>query len=201
MMGAMEISVRGLRPEEQWLAAAVSARSLRDDPSTVAMYGPDPIARASSLHSLFRDHFRTLPAPQMAAFYGELLVGVAAAAAPGGCIGALMGNVAEKVLALEISPDAAHTPEMFWAHWAVRDLAEPHWHLGPVGVEPGYQGAGVGTAMLRALCDVYDRDRQVAWLETDKEKNVRFYSAAGFEVAEATTVMDVPIWFMRREPA
>ena len=55
--------------------------------------------------------------------------------------------------------------------------------------------------MLRALCEVYDRDGQVAWLETDKEKNVRFYSAAGFEVAESTTVLDVPIWFMRRDPA
>jgi ribosomal protein S18 acetylase RimI-like enzyme len=197
----MEIAVRGLRPEEQWLAAAVTARSLRDDPSTVAMYGPDPLVRVASLHSLFRDHFRTLPAPQVAAFYDGFLVGVAAAAAPGGCIGALMGDVAVELLAERDEPHSARRPQMFWAHWAARDLPVPHWHLGPVGVEPGYQGQGVGSAMLRALCEVYDRDGQVAWLETDKEKNVRFYTAAGFEVAETATVLDVPVWFMRRDPA
>ncbi len=197
----MDITVRGLRPEEYPLAVAVSSRSLRDDPSTVAMYGDDPLLRLTSLHGLFREHFRTLPVPQVGAFYGDMLVGVAAVAAPGGCIGALIGELGEGVLSLAPGPEGPVPSHVFWAHWAARDLAVPHWHLGPVGVEPGYQGSGVGSAMLRALCATYDRDNQIAWLETDKERNVRFYSAAGFEVVEHTTVLNVPVWFMRRDPA
>ncbi|HTF33339.1 MAG TPA: GNAT family N-acetyltransferase [Myxococcota bacterium] len=28
--------------------------------------------------------------------------------------------------------------------WARRDPAEPHWHLGPVAVDPDLQGQGIG---------------------------------------------------------
>ena len=48
-------------------------------------------------------------------------------------------------------PSATPTPQMFWAQWAVRDLPTSHWHLGPVGVEPGYQGQGVGIGHVAGL--------------------------------------------------
>lgn len=201
-MGTVDIAVRALRPEELPLAAAVSARALRDDPSTIAMYGDDPSGRVASLHALFQEHFRVLTVPQVGAFYGTLLVGVAAASAPGRCVGAIMGERAAEVLANDgPGPDGPGRPQVFWAHWALRDLPVAHWHLGPVGVEPGYQGVGVGTAMLRALCGDCDRDGKTAWLETDKERNVRFYSAAGFEVAGEASILGVTMWFMRRDPA
>ena len=79
-------------------------------------------------------------------------------------------------------------PIVFWAHWAQDDLAEEHWHLGPVGVEPGFQGRGIGGALMRAVCAWLDEGTRRAWLETDKERNVRFYSGLGFEVADKATV-------------
>jgi ribosomal protein S18 acetylase RimI-like enzyme len=62
-----------------------------------------------------------------------------------------------------------------------RDLAEPHWHLGPVAVDPGRRGEGIGSQMLRAFCARMDELGEVAFLETDKLDGVRFYARCGFE--------------------
>ena len=82
---------------------------------------------------------------------------------------------------------------------AVHDLVETHWHVGPVGVEPGFQGMGLGRAAMRLLCDEFDEHHRLAWLETDKPENVRFYIGLGFEVAEEVSMLTSRFWFMRRE--
>jgi GNAT superfamily N-acetyltransferase len=82
--------------------------------------------------------------------------------------------------------------------WARRDPTEPHWHLGPVAVEPFLQGRGIGTAMLNAFCEVVDCTGAQAYLETDKHENVRLYRRFGFSVIESAEVLGVPNWFMRR---
>ena len=69
-----------------------------------------------------------------------------------------------------------------------------------MGVEPGFQGRGIGGAVLRAVCAWLDEGDRLAWLETDKERNVRFYSGLGFEVSARDTVLDVDTWYMRRDP-
>lgn len=88
--------------------------------------------------------------------------------------------------------------EVFWAHWPAADLTEQHWHVGPVGVEPGYQGRGNGGRVMGAPCASLDAEGRVAWLETDKERNVRFYEALGFEVADSESILGVLTWYMRR---
>ncbi len=50
------------------------------------------------------------------------------------------------------------------------------------------------------LCDELDTHGRVAWLETDKPENVRFYIGLGFEVADEEPILSVPNWFMRRDP-
>ena len=80
------------------------------------------------------------------------------------------------------------------------DLDERHVHVGPVGVEPGAQGRGVGAALLRYLCAHLDADGEVAWLETDKPENVVFYRRHGFDVAVEDVRLGFSIWFMRRAP-
>ncbi len=54
------------------------------------------------------------------------------------------------------------------AEWARRDLTRPHWHLGPVAVDPHLQGHGIGGAMLSAFCERMDQEHRLAYLETDK---------------------------------
>ena len=53
---------------------------------------------------------------------------------------------------------------------------------------------------MGAVCTWLDEGGRRAWLETDKERNVRFYSALGFEVSARDTVLDVDTWYMRRDP-
>ena len=80
------------------------------------------------------------------------------------------------------------------------DPEERHVHVGPVGVEPGAQGLGVGAAMMRLLCERLDADGELAWLETDKPENVVFYRRAGFDVAIEDDHLGFPVWFMSRRP-
>jgi GNAT superfamily N-acetyltransferase len=79
-----------------------------------------------------------------------------------------------------------------------RDLAEPHWHLGPVAVDPARRGEGIGSQMLRAFCARMDERGEVAFLETDKLESVRFYARCGFEVREQGEILGTPNWWMSR---
>jgi len=64
----------------------------------------------------------------------------------------------------------------YWQNeWARHDPLEQHWHLGPVGVLPSHQGKGIGTKLLSRFCQEVDACLSPAYLETDTDKNVRFY--------------------------
>jgi ribosomal protein S18 acetylase RimI-like enzyme len=197
-----DIVVRHLERAEHAVAAAVAARALVDAPTTVAIHGDDPLDRLAFPYDDFSMLFKVLPSPQLGAFCGACLIGVAAASAPAGCVGSYFGSAVAEVLDRPTpglgDPSRA---QVFWAHWASHDLDEEHWHVGPVGVEPGFQGRGIGGALLGALCATFDQEGRVGWLETDKERNVRFYNAFDFEVVETATILGVPTWFMRRSPA
>jgi predicted N-acetyltransferase YhbS len=83
-----------------------------------------------------------------------------------------------------------------WDH----HCADRHWHVGPVGVEPGLQGRGVGGAVMGRLCEAMDEAGEIAFLETETPENVVFYRRLGFEVVSEAHLPDLPFWFMRREP-
>jgi GNAT superfamily N-acetyltransferase len=74
-----------------------------------------------------------------------------------------------------------------------------HWHLGPVAVEPGFQGRGVGHKVLAPAIARIVSDRDLGWLETDKPENVRFYLANGFAVVHHEVRFGVDYWFMSLE--
>jgi ribosomal protein S18 acetylase RimI-like enzyme len=85
--------------------------------------------------------------------------------------------------------------------WSRRDPSVPHWHLGPVAVERHLQSQGIGSALLNDFCRRVDAARSTAYLETDKRQNVGFYERFGFRVVDEIDVLDVPNWFMLRDPA
>ena len=71
-----------------------------------------------------------------------------------------------------------------WADaWGHHDPAGPHWHLGPVAIEPRVQRQGIGSALLTAFCVHMDAYGAVAYLETDQRSNAHFYEKLGFAVA------------------
>src|SRR5262249_59575542 len=77
-------------------------------------------------------------------------------------------------------------------------LPEPHWYLATLGVEPGFQGGGRGSALLECWLEAVAADALPAWLETDREANLGFYRRGGFEVALEGSVLDTRVLCMRR---
>jgi len=45
-----------------------------------------------------------------------------------------------------------------------------------------------------------DGQKALAYLETDKPGNVRFYEKFGFVTTEKALILGTPIWFMQRQP-
>lgn len=59
----------------------------------------------------------------------------------------------------------------------------PHWYLPVLGVDPAFQGQGIGGALLQPVLELADRDQQACYLDTNNEKNLPFYERHGFRVA------------------
>lgn len=77
-----------------------------------------------------------------------------------------------------------------------------HWYLGYLGVAPGHQGQGIGTALLREVLERADADRVPAFLESSNERNLTLYERSGFRVVESYAALGKgpTIWRMWREP-
>ncbi len=77
----------------------------------------------------------------------------------------------------------------------------PHWYLAVLGTDPAHQGAGVGSALIRAITDRCDTQGLGAYLESSKEQNVPFYARHGFKVVERVDPGgQPPTWTMWRDP-
>jgi GNAT superfamily N-acetyltransferase len=75
---------------------------------------------------------------------------------------------------------------------------EPHWYLGLLGADPPLQGRGLGSALLEAWLPAVDGDALPAYLETDREENLRFYGRVGFAVTGELEVVGARIWCLWR---
>lgn len=194
------LQIRELRKDDRRPAAGLVARAMRDNPTTYAMFGDEPLDRLAGLMPIWTAFFHRPAPPQIGAFYKGCLVGAAAAVPPGGCIGAALDSDDRRIALGEAPPvgDPARA-EYVRAHYAIHDLAEPHWHVGPVGVEPRFQGRGIGEALMQALIDVMAGDPSPTWGETDTEANVRFYTALGWELTKTVEVVGIPLWYLRRD--
>jgi hypothetical protein len=51
---------------------------------------------------------------------------------------------------------------------------------------------------MKSFCARMDAAASAAWLETDKEANVRFYEKSGFAVVGRRDAVEIPCWFMAR---
>jgi GNAT superfamily N-acetyltransferase len=80
-------------------------------------------------------------------------------------------------------------------------IASPHWYLELLGVAPQSQGQGLGKALLMPVLQRADAEGRPCYLETFTERNVPFYEASGFQVAQAGVERQsqVPFWAMKRE--
>lgn len=196
------VEIRQLHDHELPAAVAVLGRGMRDNPGHLAAFGDDPERRRRALERMFAALFRvTRTQERICAVDGDTLVGFAAIAPPGTCrpspiqkarIGAAIATLGPATLARVLA----------WQRvWAHHDPGRPHSHFGPLAVDAGLQGRGIGSELMRAYTRSLDASGQIGYLETDKPENVVFYERHGFAVVGEARVLGNPNWFMHRQPA
>jgi ribosomal protein S18 acetylase RimI-like enzyme len=90
-----------------------------------------------------------------------------------------------------------------FSEWIASKIpTEPLWHLDSVAVDPGWQGRGIGSALVEFGLERTRASNTAVILETGTQRNVPLYQRFGFHVVEEA---DSPeggphIWFMRRDP-
>jgi GNAT superfamily N-acetyltransferase len=81
--------------------------------------------------------------------------------------------------------------------------SEPHYYLPFAGVDPEWQGRGLGAALMRPILDRCDEAGTPAYLEASSPRNRALYERHGFEVTEEFLLggpRSPPIWRMWRAP-
>ena len=104
------------------------------------------------------------------------------------------------VMATLLKPLGEAIPQVirWFSRWCRLDPAEPHVHLGPIGVAPAAQGKGVGTALMQRYIEHLEQERIAGYLETDRPENVEFYKKFGFVLRHEEELIGTPTWYMWR---
>jgi ribosomal protein S18 acetylase RimI-like enzyme len=77
---------------------------------------------------------------------------------------------------------------------------KPHYYLEYIGVEPKLQGKSIGSTIMQHLISKADEESVGCYLENANPRNLAFYKRFGFQVIEEKEILDLPAWFMWREP-
>ena len=82
-----------------------------------------------------------------------------------------------------------------------KHMSELHWYLLALGVDPGAQGTGVGSALIEKGAVQAAEAGLPCYLETMTESNVDYYTKRSFEVVADFEVPSGPrTWAMVRRP-
>jgi GNAT superfamily N-acetyltransferase len=81
-------------------------------------------------------------------------------------------------------------------------MPDPHWYLWGLGVDPDYQGQGVGIRLMEPGLKRADKQGLPTYLETHAKQNIAYYQKRGFELARAEQVpgIGLPFWCFVRQP-
>lgn len=76
----------------------------------------------------------------------------------------------------------------------------PHWYLWAIGVNPSFQGKGIGSKLMQPILNTADNANVSCYLETHNEHNIRFYEYHGFKVVNEGKIPkhDLRVWAMLR---
>ncbi len=195
-----------LPPERLREAAAVLGRALVDDPLCVYIL-PDAQQRASGVPLLMEMFVR------IALAHGEVWV----TPPPIRGVACWLSPAHSTVTAEERNAAGWREVQAAWGREAVdryyafigdRDSAvgslapQPHWHLAWLGVEPGHQGQGIGSALVRQMTTRAGAEGMASWLFTFAPRNVPVYEHLGFRVTLETTLpaSGLRLWVMAHPP-
>ena len=173
-------------------AARVLSVAMLDNPLHAALFqGRDEKVRLL-IQDMFNELLTNVPGVVFLAREGQAVVGVMRMRS---CDGRKIPDAPEGP---QDENDLDQRKFIWLKEWARRDPTDQHWHLGPIGVLPSHQGAGVGSQLMQRFCKEVDACSAKAYLETDLDKNVRFYQKFGFEVVATSEIFQVENRYMLR---
>ncbi len=195
-----QVVIESLRPEEIPEAASVLASAMASNPIHMAVLGGQEGTERDLQEAFSTGAFGRLKEGALVARQEGAIAGVLGKTRWPRCH--FTSSEAEQLLpALQaIFGDRAPRILDWRLAWGKHDPGEAHWHLGPFGVLPAKQGRGIGSQLLRRLCQEVDGLGEAAYLETDKAQDVTLYQRFGFVVNEEALVLGVHTWFMWRPP-
>ncbi len=173
-------------------SAKVLSIAMLNNPNHIGILLGNGEKQRQIIEKMFVDLFSYLPGVVFLAREDQTIIGVMRMKS---CIG--------KVI------DAPDVPEdennidwrksVWFKEWSKHDPDEQHWHLGPIGVLPTHQGAGIGSLLMERFCKEVDACMAKAYLETDLDQNVRFYEKFGFKVVSESEIFGVKNRYMLRD--
>jgi ribosomal protein S18 acetylase RimI-like enzyme len=195
-------SVRKAGPSDLNPMAKVLARAFNDDPHACWIL-LDDATRKRRLERGYALGLRRLWLPQDECYTTVGVVGAAIWMRPG------QTRVTKKQQ-LSLLPAMVHAygREFFRVArlLAYLDSIHPHepdhWYLAFVGVDPDWQGRGLGSALIQPVLERCDREGTPAYLEASTERSRALYERNGFEVMMEYRLWDEgPLgWQMWRKP-
>jgi ribosomal protein S18 acetylase RimI-like enzyme len=198
------VEVGALSVLEREAALGVLARGLRDNPIHVRVFEADPAVREHRLSTMFRTLFTVMSLHEQMLVARDIdgrILAVCVMTPPDTTPPTQFQQMHIMPRLTAMGAGAAFLATRWLTAWTDRDPGKPHWHLGPLAVDAGLQGMGIGSRLMQVVSARLDAAGDLAWLETDKPGNVRFYQKFGFEVAAETDALGLPNWLMIRPPA
>lgn len=196
-----QVTIEPFRPEDVKEVASVIAAAMVTNPTMEIVFQDvetEEIKRR--LTGTFELLFQNAPADTLVARKDGKIISVVRVSRSPHCI----PPPSEAIPMLEaemknVLKESFQRHEDLFNIWRKNDLPEPHYHFGPNAVLPEFQGQGIATEILTQVCERIDSEGEVAFLETDKPENVKFYSRFGFSVINETTEpFGVTTYFMKR---
>jgi ribosomal protein S18 acetylase RimI-like enzyme len=198
----LAVTVRKARMAEVPTLIDVMARAFDDDPIANFFAAQDE-KRQDRIRNMMAVGLRKLTMPYNETYTTEDLLGAAQWTPPGKWKLGMLQQIF-LIPSMVRTTSVRRLPKVMGGLAAIekKHPHEPHFYLLALGVEPEYQGRGVGTSLMRPVLERCDRERIPAYLESSKERNVPLYERNGFRVTEEMVVPNggPKIWLMWRDP-
>ena len=173
-------------------AANVLSRAMLNNPHHIGVFQGNGEKQRIEIEKMFFELFNYLPGVVFLAKKKEKIIG---AMRMKSCIGKAI-DVSDVI---ENIDNIDRRKSIWFSEWAKHDPVEQHWHLGPIGVLPTHRGLGIGSILMERFCREVDACMATAYLETDLDKNVRFYEKFGFKVVSESEIFGVKNRYMLRD--
>jgi GNAT superfamily N-acetyltransferase len=191
-MNMKDINISLMEINDLQKSAKVLSIAMLDNPLHCAVFKGRGEKERLEIEKMFENLFLRLPGIVFLAKEKDNIVGVMRMKS---CRGSKANDGPKKS---KDKNDIGWRKSVWHAEWARHDPLEQHWHLGPIGVLPSHQGSGVGSLLMERFCREVDACSAKAYLETEGDKNRRFYQKFGFDFISKSIIFEVENLYMKR---